>query len=93
MTKGQFSRHYCEPEYKQTRTILATEIIDLTCKDGKKVFLATGYDGIDYMIKVQKPSPISLIKTASDEISQRKPSDEDFTEPPNDIHSFLSSYS
>jgi hypothetical protein len=63
MTKRSFERHKCEPEYKQTKTILATEIIDITCKGGKPIFIASGYDGVDYIIKVQKPIAIPLIVT------------------------------
>ena len=82
MTKKQFEKHACNPEHKASKTLFASQIIDLTCKGENQKLLVTGYDGIEYLIKIQKPIAIPLIKPA-DEILQHKRNAKDFTEPLN----------
>lgn len=83
MNNRQFARHKCEPIYKATKSISVVEIIDLTRKHGKKELMAVGLDGVDYMIRIEKPLAIPIVsqKSASNGLSQQKQPDEDDTEP------------
>ena len=69
MTQKQFLIHTCEPIYKGTKTIPVVEITDLSWKKGMKKLLATGLDGVDYLIEVKKPIAIPFVVTSN---SRRK---------------------
>lgn len=81
MTERQFRKHECEPEHKATKTVLASKIIDLTCKGENQKLLVVGFDGIEYLVKVQKPTAISLIIADNRRKVTRFRTDEDETEP------------
>ena len=81
MTENQFGKHECEPKYMATKTVFASKIIDLTCKGEKQKLLVVGYDGIEYLVKVQRPMAIPLVLTDSRRKVTDFRTDEDETDP------------
>jgi hypothetical protein len=61
MTEGQFYRHTCDPPHKGTKELPVLDILDLSHKNGNKTLLATGLDGVHYLIKVQKPTAVPFV--------------------------------
>jgi hypothetical protein len=91
MTHRQFLRHKCDLPCKGTKIIPVLEILDFSWKKGMKILLATGLDGVDYRIEVQKPIAIPLIVENRRKVTPFK-TDEDETEP-NCIHEVRSAHS
>ena len=81
MTEKLFRKHECEPEHKATKTVLASKIIDLTCTGENQKLLVVGFDGIEYLIKVQKPTAIPMIVADNRRKVTPYRTDEDETEP------------
>jgi hypothetical protein len=74
-----FDTHECNLPLKGCKTIPVIYYLDESYKD-KKIMTGWGIDGVLYTFEVVPRKPISIVMT-SDEFSQRKKSDEDFTEP------------
>ena len=76
-----------EPAHKETKIIPVIEIIDSTLKVDAKKLLATGLDGIDYLLEVQKPLPIPFITDSRRKVTPFDRNDEtdDKVPEPNSI--------
>jgi hypothetical protein len=74
-----FDAHECDIPLKEIKTIPVIDYLDVSCRN-KRMINGKGIDGILYTFEVVPRKPIPIVMT-SDEFSQQKKSDEDYTEP------------
>lgn len=76
----EFNCHECDLPLKESKRIEVVYFRDDSYKN-KKLMTGFGTDGVLYTFEVVPRKAIPMIQPLSDEISQRKQPDKDFTEP------------
>jgi hypothetical protein len=80
LSSDNFENHECDLPLRDIKRIEVVYFHDGSYKN-KKLVTGWGTDGTLYTFEVVPRKPIPIMLPLSDEISQPKPSDEDFTEP------------